>query len=120
MWTQLKRHQNQDSVYSVDPIPSGKDNHCIHSSQESANGVNYSLVDIQHDTNPFTLSWSHYLVLMRIKNKEDRRFYEIECQKQDWSVSQLKREYGTSLYERLALSRDKKEVLRLLRGLGVV
>ena len=61
----------------------------------------------------FTLSWSHYLVLMRIKNEEERHFYEIECQKQDWSVRQLKREYGASLYERLALSRDKKEVLRL-------
>ena len=61
----------------------------------------------------FTLSWSHYLVLMRIKNEEERRFYEIECQKQDWSVRQLKREYGTSLYERLALSRDKEEVMRL-------
>lgn len=61
----------------------------------------------------FTLSWSHYLVLMRIKNKEERHFYEIECQKQDWSVRQLKREYGASLYERLALSRDKKEIQRL-------
>ena len=61
----------------------------------------------------FTLSWSHYLVLMRIKNDEERRFYEIECQKQDWSVRQLKREYGASLYERLALSRDKEEVTRL-------
>lgn len=61
----------------------------------------------------FTLSWSHYLVLMRIKNEEERRFYEIECQKQDWSVRQLKREYGASLYERLVLSRDPKEVLRL-------
>ncbi len=61
----------------------------------------------------FTLSWSHYLVLMRIKNDDERRFYEIECQKQDWSVRQLKREYGASLYERLALSRDKEEVMRL-------
>ncbi|MBR5635156.1 MAG: DUF1016 family protein, partial [Prevotella sp.] len=67
----------------------------------------------QRLANPFTLSWSHYLILMRIKNEEERHFYEIECQKQDWSVRQLKREYGTSLYERLALSRDNKEALRL-------
>lgn len=65
------------------------------------------------DSMSFTLSWSHYLVLMRIKNEEERRFYEIECQKQDWSVRQLKREYGSSLYERLALSRDLKEVVQL-------
>ncbi len=31
----------------------------------------------------FTLSWSHYLVLMRIKNPDERSFYEIECRKQD-------------------------------------
>ena len=28
---------------------------------------------------PFTLSWSHYLILMRIKNDDERRFYEIEA-----------------------------------------
>ena len=28
---------------------------------------------------PFTLSWSHYLKLMRIDNPEERRFYEIEA-----------------------------------------
>lgn len=61
----------------------------------------------------FTLSWSHYLVLMRIKNEEERHFYEIECQKQDWSVRQLKREYGASLYERLALRADA-DVCQLL------
>lgn len=70
-------------------------------------------VGMQQKANRFTLSWSHYLVLMRIKNDDERRFYEIECQKQDWSVRQLKREYGASLYERLALSRDPKEVMQL-------
>ena len=61
----------------------------------------------------FTLSWSHYLVLMRVENPDARSFYEIECAQQDWSVRQLKRQVGSSLYERLALSRDKEEVLRL-------
>ena len=64
---------------------------------------------------PFTLSWSHYLVLMRIKDEDERQFYEIESFKRDWSVRQLKREYGSSLYERLALSRNKDEVMRLSR-----
>ena len=62
---------------------------------------------------PFTLSWSHYLVLMRIESEEERHFYEIECQKQNWSVRQLQRQYSSSLYERLALSRNKDEVMRL-------
>lgn len=61
----------------------------------------------------FTLSWSHYLILMRISNPDERNFYEIECTKQQWSVRQLSRQVGSSLYERLALSRNKNEVMRL-------
>jgi predicted nuclease of restriction endonuclease-like (RecB) superfamily len=61
----------------------------------------------------FTLSWSHYLVLMRVENSDARRFYEIEATQQQWSVRQLARQCASSLYERLALSCDKKEVMRL-------
>lgn len=61
----------------------------------------------------FKLSWSHYQVLMRIENKKERDFYEIESENQQWSVSQLKRQYSSSLYERLALSRNKKGILKL-------
>lgn len=63
----------------------------------------------------FTLSWSHYLVLMRIDNPDARNFYEIECAQQQWSVRQLSRQVGSSLYERLALSRNKDEVMRLAK-----
>lgn len=68
----------------------------------------------------FTLSWSHYLVLMRIKNADERRFYEIEATSGNWSVRELQRQYGSSLYERLALSRDKEQVARLSRVGNVV
>lgn len=61
----------------------------------------------------FTLSWSHYLVLMRIENIEERKFYEIEALKQQWSEPQLSRQYHSSLYQRLALSRNKEELLKL-------
>ncbi|MBR1375050.1 MAG: DUF1016 family protein [Cardiobacteriaceae bacterium] len=50
---------------------------------------------------------------MRIKNPEERHFYEIESQEQNWSVRQLQRQYQSSLYERLALSRNKEKVLKL-------
>ena len=63
----------------------------------------------------FTLSWSHYQVLMRIKNADERRFYEIEATSGNWSVRELQRQYNSSLYERLALSRDKDSVIRLSR-----
>ena len=65
-----------------------------------------TVCQIETNTNNihFTLSWSHYLILMRLENLEARSFYEIECRKQ---------QVGSSLYERLALSRNKKEIMRL-------
>lgn len=74
-----------------------------------------TVCQIETNTNNihFTLSWSHYLILMRLENLEARSFYEIECRKQQWSVRQLSRQVGSSLYERLALSRNKKEIMRL-------
>lgn len=66
---------------------------------------------------PFMLSWSHYLQLIRIENDEERSFYEIEASKENWSVRTLQRQHGSSLYERLALSRDKNSIHRLaLKG----
>jgi predicted nuclease of restriction endonuclease-like (RecB) superfamily len=68
---------------------------------------------VQSMTDFFTLSWTHYLILMRIENAQIRHFYEIEAVNQQWSVRQLKRQIDSSLYERLALSRNKDEVMRL-------
>jgi predicted nuclease of restriction endonuclease-like (RecB) superfamily len=61
----------------------------------------------------FQISWSHYLILMRIENPQERSFYEIECAANNWSLKDLKRQYHSSLYERLALSRNKEEVMKL-------
>ena len=69
---------------------------------------------------PFTLSWSHYLQLMRIKNEDERRFYEIEATESAWSLRTLQRQYNSSLYERLALSRNKDEVMRLSQRGNVI
>lgn len=61
----------------------------------------------------FSLSWNHYQVLMRIDDLAERNFYEIETQKQNWYYRWLRRQVASSLYERIALSRDKSEVFRL-------
>ena len=61
----------------------------------------------------FTISWPHYLKLMRIDNPDERRFYEIEALNNNWSVRELQRQCDTSLYERLALSRDKQGIKQL-------
>ena len=61
----------------------------------------------------FKLSFSHYLILMRIDRIEERNFYEIEAIKNDWSLSELQRQFNSALYERLVLSRDKEKVQEL-------
>ena len=61
----------------------------------------------------FKLTWSHYTFLMRIDDEKERSFYEIESEKYNWSVRELKRQYDSALYTRLALSRDKEGVLKL-------
>ncbi len=62
---------------------------------------------------PFTLPWSHYLQLMRIKDENERKFYEIEAANEAWGIRTLQRQYNSSLYERLALSREKDKVMKL-------
>lgn len=61
----------------------------------------------------FNLSYSHYLKLMRIADPLERQFYEIEAVKNNWSLRELERQYDTALFTRLALSRDKSQVLSL-------
>ena len=59
------------------------------------------------------ITWTHYVLLMRIANPDERRFYEIEIANNGWSFREFQRQYDSSLYERLALSRNKKKVREL-------
>ena len=61
----------------------------------------------------FRLSWSHYLILMRMEDINARNFYEIEAFENNWSLRELKRQVNSSLYERLVLSKDKEKVKEL-------
>ena len=61
----------------------------------------------------FPLSWSQYVFLLGIRDNAERQFYEIEAAQNSWTLPELKRQFDASLYERLALSRDKDEVRRL-------
>lgn len=61
----------------------------------------------------FTLGWSHYVELLTLDDTAERRFYEIEAAANQWTVRELQRQIASSLYQRLALSRDKEEIRRL-------
>lgn len=61
----------------------------------------------------FKLSWSHYLKLMRINDINERKFYEIEAYKNNWSLRELQRQYDSALYTRLSISKNKEEIIQL-------
>ena len=61
------------------------------------------------------LSWTHYRILMRVDKPEARAFYEAECVANNWSARELERQKGSLLYERIALSKDKKGLMKLVR-----
>ena len=68
----------------------------------------------------FKLSWSHYVVLLTLDAPEERSFYEIEAAENSWSVREMERQISSSLYQRLAVSRDKMEIARLAKEGQVV
>jgi predicted nuclease of restriction endonuclease-like (RecB) superfamily len=76
----------------------------------SANPGIYPLLAAQ-----FHLSWSHYVELLSLDSNEERCFYEIEAKTNSWSVRELKRQLSSSLYQRLALSRNKEEISQLAK-----
>ena len=59
------------------------------------------------------LSWSHYIALVAVSDDTARKFYEKHTLNENLSVRELERQINSSLFERLALSKDKKGVLQL-------
>lgn len=59
------------------------------------------------------LTWSHYVELLKLEDPLERSFYEKECAQEHWGVRELKRQMKSMLFQRIALSTDKKAVLRL-------
>ena len=61
------------------------------------------------------LSWSHYFELVKIDDELERSFYYQQNILENWSVTELKRQKDSGLFLRLALSKDKDEILKLSR-----
>ena len=59
------------------------------------------------------LSWSHYSELLTISDELSRKFYEQQTINENWSFREMKRQIDSALFQRLALSKDKDEILRL-------
>ena len=59
------------------------------------------------------MSWRHYVEILKADNELEKNFYLKECEEENWSVRELKRQMKSMLFHRLALSKDKKGVLEL-------
>ncbi|MCH9029756.1 MAG: DUF1016 family protein [Bacteroidetes bacterium] len=68
--------------------------------------------DLNFLMNSFPLSWSHYVRLLSVKDKEARKFYETEALGSGWSVRQLDRQISSQFYERTLLSKNKAAMLK--------
>lgn len=76
-------------------------------------GISQSLIG--QSSFPFSLSWTHYIQLLKIDNEDERGFYEIEATQNNWSVRELTRQFNSAMYERVALSKDRKGVKELAK-----
>ncbi len=75
----------------------------------------------KRETLSHRLSWSHYFEILKSDDPLELNFYLKECEKENWSVRELKRQMKSMLFHRLALSKDKKGVLELAqKGNNVV
>jgi predicted nuclease of restriction endonuclease-like (RecB) superfamily len=101
----------KDRAPRISQIASAK----LQSSQESqkTSGELELSEKTQRASAQFTLSWSQYVFLISIENADERSFYEIEASANSWTLPELKRQFNSGLYERLALSRDKDEIRKL-------
>jgi hypothetical protein len=86
-----------------------KEDYIKHISKNQKSGTVFRKLSLS----PFKLRWSYYILLANIDNSIERKFYEIETIAENWSVRELKRQYESALFERLALSRNKAIVKEL-------
>jgi predicted nuclease of restriction endonuclease-like (RecB) superfamily len=98
------------SFLSISQTSSGNSSHKQKSQTLSAKSETVSRISFPEI---FPLSWSHYVTLLRVKDSNERSFYEIETAQNNWSVRELKRQMDSGLFERLTLSKDKKKVKEL-------
>ncbi len=75
--------------------------------------LDHSLTYEKWQAVPAKLGWTHFIILLSISSDTARSFYEKKTIQENWSTRELERNLGSSLFERLALSRNKKEVLKL-------
>lgn len=101
--------------FSVSNLQQIRNFYLVYQIQQTASVILGKTQTLSAESNSqnFNLSWSHYLKLMRIDDESERKFYEIESFKNNWSVRELQRQFDSALYTRLVLSRDRNKIKEL-------
>ena len=98
--------------FSVDNLENMRKFYLVYGKSETVSRISANTIS-ETPFRIFDLSWSHYLKLIRIDDNDERKFYEIEAFKNNWSVRELRRQFDSALYTRLSLSRDKNKLKEL-------
>jgi predicted nuclease of restriction endonuclease-like (RecB) superfamily len=91
----------------------------LHGKGFSRSNLNYMRLFYQHfpicETVSHKLNWSHICELVKINDPLERSFYEKQTALENWNVRELRRQKNTSLFLRLAASKDKEGILQLAK-----
>lgn len=68
-------------------------------------------------TQSSSLSWSHYSILIQVRDTEARRWYEREACEQGWSVRTLQRNVSSQYYYRMLKTQVPDQVEREMKEL---
>ena len=111
----LERMRNFYAMYSI----SSND---LRNSKVFLNSSNHLRISENNDlvVRILPISWSHYMFLMRIEDEKERQFYEVESFLNHWKLKDLERQFNSGLFERISLSKNKEEVLQIVKNGQVV
>ena len=100
--------------YSVDNLEKIRKFYIVYSIEISESLIRKSTTDwFSAFQQRFKLSWTHYFHLLKIQDAQERKFYENEAVNCNWSIREMLRQYNSSLYERLALSKNRDKLIDL-------
>ncbi len=111
--TNLKNFRSFYILFQIGQTPSDDSVKTVTLSGQLQKGQTVSDLLIPSSILSYKLSWSHYVELIKIDQELERSFYIKQCEKENWSVRELKRQMKSMLFHRLALSKDKNQIITL-------
>ncbi|PIQ46644.1 MAG: hypothetical protein COW04_01050 [Deltaproteobacteria bacterium CG12_big_fil_rev_8_21_14_0_65_43_10] len=121
----LRNIRNFRLLYQAFPIRQAVPAESSHDKKSTSQALELKTIDkrqsvvAESDSNinlkalPANLSWTHILLILWVKEPLARQFYIKQCQLEQWSTRELERQINSMLFERIALSKDKKGVLEM-------